>query len=227
MPTTFCFLSSDAQNALESIQETVFRMIAEELVRAGTIDPAGSSAEQLRAAVAEHILREFQDAEVKFNVAIDHTDDLLKQAREFMGTSKHHLACLLYATYFEHEMNSIIIAGRQRRKVEADIAKQVIRDLRFEAKSTYALALLGLPSLETAKRQSMQSIINARNAFVHYKWQSHDIDSDPVDKQRAAMREVLANCESVVKYLAEYEDRVFFDGKKSAFSEGRRERASP
>src|SRR5918911_1138114 len=74
-----------------------------DLINSGTIDPEGKSPSEIAEAVLAFVDRH---RNLEIVITIDHTDDLLKEARSFKKSKKTEAACLFYALYMEHKLNS-------------------------------------------------------------------------------------------------------------------------
>lgn len=146
--------------------------------------------------------------------AIDQTSTLLKEARRFAQADNNELACLFYATWFEHWLNDMINTVGKRRKLSDREITQIIRDIQFRAKSTWLFRILNLKPINEAHLKRMQSIIDARNAFVHYKWKHVDIDADSWEKDDEALASLISEAEKTVSYLRRLQNKQFFDGRK-------------
>jgi hypothetical protein len=200
---------------LERLGKALVRNMAEDLVRYSVIDPKGKSDQEVRLEIFNYLskLAENKGNNV-FAWAIDHSSTLLKEGRRFARLEKYELSCLFYATWFEHWLNDLInTTGRRKRFPEQDIT-QIIRDTQFRAKSTWLLRVLNLKPIADIHLKRMQSIIDARNAFVHYKWKHVDIDDEGWGKDEEALAEIINSVEKTVSYLRRLQNKQFFSGRK-------------
>jgi hypothetical protein len=200
---------------LERLGITLVRNMAEDLVRYGVVDQKGKSDEELHQEVLEYIGKIVKKkGNVVFAWSIDHTPTLLKEARKYARAAEHELSCLFYATWFEHWLNDLINTVGKRLKLTEQEIIQIIRETQFRAKSTWLLRILGLKPINEAHLRRMQSIIDARNSFVHYKWKHVDIDSDNWEKEEQALVSLLNGVEKTVSYLRKLQNKQFFGGRK-------------
>src|SRR3954469_25087072 len=84
----------------------MMRTIYVHLITTGVVDPEGKTPEQL--------LRELSRAAVKYSRAggfetmvIDYRSSLLADARKYRREEREQMSILLYATWFEHWINSL------------------------------------------------------------------------------------------------------------------------
>ena len=95
---------------------------------------------------------------------------------------------------------------------------QLIRDASFRAKTTWLLRLLGFGPIDESHLNLLQFIYDSRNAFVHYKWKSDDVDDEFPRRERKRLGEAVRRLEGTIKYLHSLESRYFFKGKEKALA---------
>lgn len=136
-------------------------------------------------------------------IVIDHTDVLLRLARQFQRNGEPNVACVFYALWVEHKLNMWLASlARARRWVEGDV-EAMIRDTQHRAKVTWLLRSFGAPEVLKRHRDAIQQVMDRRNGFVHYKWRKH---------KKSDARELasfLEGFEVTVRYLRRYEAKAF------------------
>ena len=125
------------------------------------------------------------------------------------------MSCVFYAVWLEHWLNHMIqMAGPRRNLTENEIL-EILRHAKFESKATWILRLLGLRPIAKIHLQRMRDVTERRNAFVHYKWKSVDMDVDD-SKERQDLKTLVEKIEGTVRYLRRLENQQIFGGKKQA-----------
>lgn len=135
------------------------------------------------------------------NVVIDHTEDLLKQARTSYKQKKNEFACLFYALWIEHTLNRLISSLATRKGFSDKEIEEIIRDTSYRSKSSWLLHLLGAESFNKSHVNLIVKLMEARNSFVHYKWK---IMNEQIDNE---LKAVLSKIEKTVRYIRNYEQK--------------------
>ena len=203
------------QKELERLGTALVRSISEDLVRYGVIKTEDKSNEELQEEIIKYIADLFRgNRNPVFVWATDYTSTLLREARKFARLEEHELSCLFYATWFEHWLNGMINAMGKRKKFTDQEITSIIRDTQFRAKSTWLLHVLGLKPISDMHLRRMQTIVDARNSFVHYKWKHVDIDDEQWKKDEQALAKLINDVEKTVSYLHRLHNQQFFAGRK-------------
>jgi hypothetical protein len=147
-------------------------------------------------------------------ICIDHTKKLLKNARSFLKQKDLEIAALFYATYFEHQINSLIERICIKKGVFGEDTKQILRETAFRAKCTWLLKILDLAPVASNHLKVMTQVFEIRNSFVHYKWQAYDIDSDYEIKEQLKITKILEEAEKSVIYLQRRINKQIHQDKK-------------
>jgi hypothetical protein len=178
-------------------------LISQDMIRQGLIDPTGKTDDEVK----QEIL-----ALGKRGITLidDHRPGLLKQARLFQKTDEVRLACLLYATWFEHWLNSVISTLAEKKGLDDKEVTQIIRDTNFDAKTGWLLRILGAKPISSKHKSIIKRTTELRNAFVHYKWRPAYMEDD--------MRSVILEVEKTLKYLMSYENKYFYKNEKKRVS---------
>ena len=167
--------------------------IATGLVKIGALSAEGKTHEQFMREFVDY----FEKEEPVF--AIDHTEDILKQAREYRKIEKNELACLFYALWFEHSLNGLISLLAGRKDFSEKEIEEIIRDTSYRSKSSWLPRAFGGKSFSQAHVNLIVKLMEVRNSFVHYKWKA-------VNEQRNnEIKVILSKVEKTVKYIRDYE----------------------
>ena len=138
----------------------------------------------------------------KVGVVTDYREGILREARRLSKADKKELAVLLFATWIEHFVNSLVEGQARKFGIEADETADMLRTTSMKAKVGWLLPLLKLPRMTSAKRTFIGQITEARNGFVHYKWKYRDPDV-PKENQDSIFEKI----DGLVRYLKRYEER--------------------
>jgi hypothetical protein len=74
-------------------------------------------------------------------------------------------------------------------------------------------ALFGYKPINEKHINVIKSLAEDRNSFVHYKWESRDLESANSD-QKSRDLEFIKKVKLSVRYVKTYESNVLFDNKK-------------
>jgi hypothetical protein len=192
---------SEVLNLSPELSRRIVTYIAQDLISQGRIDPTGKTDEELFNEIMAW-------GKIGSQLVADHKPDLLKQARVFAKADEAELACLLYATWFEHWLNGIVFTLGEKHRIGADEIAQIIRDTKFDAKSTWLLRLLGARPIHKNHLKMMRRTSDLRNGFVHYKWKAGAVE------MKKEMKQILSEVEKTVRYLMSYENKYLYKGQK-------------
>lgn len=192
----------------------VMRVFAENLIAHGTIDPRGKTEQELQREVFAILSRSTKGPPAPLRIALDYTQELLKEARRFADNEEGELACLFYATWFEHWSNRIISTIARRKKISEEEVSQIIRETPLRGETTWLLRILELKRINHIHLDRMQGIIEARNAFVHYKWKYLDPDSNEWKKRERTVGKIVRDAEKTVRYLRRLENEQVYHRRR-------------
>ncbi|MBP8537135.1 hypothetical protein [Streptomyces sp. MK37H] len=148
------------------------------------------------------------------HVVTDHCDDLPKKAVCAMHADEHWFAILFYATWLEHWVNNVLMSLSVRSGVPEGAAVALVRSCSFHVKIKDVWTSLKAAPLGKAHIRMMTDLMEFRNGFVHYKWQSRSIsDKDAYDQR---VKEVAVSAQNLVTILEELEDQLLFSGRRKA-----------
>jgi hypothetical protein len=107
---------SKSKKNTKSVEETISATFIQNLytsfVADGYIDPRGKSDTELKKEFWA-LARRFANQKTIYGITI-HYEDLLKEARQYVRREREEMACLFYATWFEHWVNHLVMTrGRQ------------------------------------------------------------------------------------------------------------------
>jgi hypothetical protein len=122
-----------------------------------------------------HIQKEFVNSEDVKEV-IDFQPRLLASARLLSSRAHPIEAVILYATWMEHWLNSLLLTTMLRRDMTEAHALQLIRQANIEAKLSGLWSLVELPALQEEHVKRIKFLAEVRNEHVHYKWKGQDPD---------------------------------------------------
>lgn len=196
----------------KKLAENLALALFESAVSNGSIDVEGKSEEELISEFLKLLTTFTQSSDKDVLWIVDHRTDVLQQARTYAKSKDYNLACMLYATWFEHWLNNVIVTTGRKRGLEGEEVFHIIRDTPFRGKLTWIFPLLGLRKLSITHRNAIFKITDIRNSFVHYKWRGKDDASN--EREKKELIDCLANIEKTIKYLRRYENNFIFYGKK-------------
>jgi hypothetical protein len=149
-----------------------------------------------------------------FNICIDHRELLLQDAAHFWNAEKYDLAYVIYATWFEHSINFIIMK-RVAKNISQKYGNEIVRSLSILAKFSWLLDLVGLPSFNQKHRATIAKVADLRNAFIHYKFPTKDIDMSAPLNEREKLDTFYLQIIKAVRYMKAYGTRTVLSGKST------------
>lgn len=160
-------------------------------------DPADPA---LRASLATAMRDLLADPTHQF--VLDHRASIWTSAKAIRGSDPEG-SLILYATYIEHWLNSMIIVAARGRGLSKAQCEDLAKSTSIQRKLDWAFALLGIPPLDDTRRGQLMEATNERNAYVHYKWTGRT----SAEHAEAGVRliRILGNMDSLLEYLAEFQ----------------------
>ncbi len=177
---------------------------AESLLRNRDVHPKTTSAALWRAYGSS--LRK----NTELAIVIDHTVSLITEARRHGRERRFAMANLFYATYIEHCLNDMLSTVAKWRKMKSADIRNMLRVTNIEAKATWLLAVFGAKPIPESQLQTIRLILEARNAFVHYKWTP---ETQPRSGEVMETRN-LKRAERAIRYLNRRATRLVFGSSK-------------
>jgi hypothetical protein len=141
----------------------------------------------------------------------DHRDSLLQKAEMFLKTNDLELAIVLYAMFFEHAINGVIVRTLEKKKIINKTKNEILRSASLKAKLTWVLELLNLPKFNEKHAKFILNIAEERNAFVHYKFNAYHADKNIEEPLQTLLNDVKKS----IRYIKNYDTKVIYKGKKS------------
>ena len=132
----------------------------------------------------------------------DYRSEMVNSAQ---GEASPLTVLILHATWIEHWVNKMIAVQTLALGIEQEETKGIIRDTPLRGKLTWLLKLLGLPPIEKKHLSQINEIMDARNAYVHYKWQLRDWDGFRTEEAR--IRSIVDRLPDTRGYLTEHEEK--------------------
>ena len=158
------------------------------------------------------------NSKTEYKIVVSHTEDLLKTAREFRDKDDSNKAKLFYATYFEHELNDLIIELTQKKNIDKKTTTDIIKSVTIIGKLTWLLSILGATKFSEIHKNIILKIADERNAFVHYKYnpENDDFKTTSQEKDNNLKKiEGFKKIENAITYLKKYKSRILFNGNKT------------
>lgn len=179
---------------LDYLAKTVLHGVICELINIGVVNPKGKTGDQIVDEVGKYV----ENHVAELQLIVDHTDDIVRQARVYQKFNKKELACLFYALYIEHRLNEIVSHLASRRKLPVKDIEALTRETSYKAKCSWLLHILGGKPVHILHLNRINKLMELRNSFVHYKWR-------PMSEQmESETKSVLENIDKTIKYLSYY-----------------------
>jgi hypothetical protein len=155
------------QSQVLEIGAAFFHNITRDGLRRGDLCLTGKTHAEIAKEVCDYV-RKWADSD--FTLVDDHRPTLLEEARRAATEDRLMIATVLYATFFEHTLNDLVLAGCARSKLDEAIAMRLVRASSVFDKTGDLLADIGLPPFPSETATIIRKIAELRNEFVHYKW---------------------------------------------------------
>jgi hypothetical protein len=149
-----------------------------------------------------------------FKIVIDHKTDLLETARYFLKQKEYNKSKLFYATYFEHEINGLIIELCEKKKIEKKTINDIIKSVTIIGKFTWLPLILGATKVSEVHKNIILRTADERNAYVHYKYNPGEDENENEEKESKIIKE-FQRIESTITYIKKYKSRNIFNGNKT------------
>ncbi|WP_371598550.1 hypothetical protein [Streptomyces sp. NBC_00564] len=213
------------ESLFEEFGSRILWGIVDQCVRRGLVDVEGLSDSEVVGTALLDFLKETDanaaivDGEVAWSdddvhVLIDHSEGLLGKASEAMRAEEYWFAILFYATWMEHWVNNILMSLSVRSGIPEGVAVTLMRSCGFNLKIKDVWASLGATPIAKAHMRTMTDLMEFRNGFVHYKWQSRSMTDESARDQR--VKEVAQSAQNLVTALESLEDQIIFFGRRNA-----------
>jgi hypothetical protein len=120
--------------------------------------------------------RKEQNESLDYRYAVSFLDSILERATIDAESGKDELAVSFYAIWLEHFLNRALTSALRRKGYTSKHIIPLIRELRLRTKAFSLWKISDLPPIDEADLNLIDSIVNHRNSFLHYKWIEHDQD---------------------------------------------------
>ena len=184
-----------------------FHNIARDAVRRGDVNIAQKPRDEAVRELCAYV-RNWVEGEI--TMVDDHRPEILEEARRCANEERPMIAIVLYATYFEHALNDLVLAGCARAKINHSIARRLVRAASVVDKTEELLSDIGLRLLPDSTMKAIRRIAECRNEFVHYKWIGRT-DAE-IDAHRIRIAETLRCAELAVTAFEAYEKMTLLEG---------------
>ena len=161
--------------------------------------------------LADKLLRIFKKYE--WAIIIDHSDNLIMTAKQFGNEKDFDKAKLFYATFFEHELNNIIVTLCRKKSIDKKTINEIIKSINLIGKLTWLPLIFDIPTVSEQHKKIILKIADDRNAYVHYK---HNPQPDEIDTNREQKNILeLKQIQKTVTYFKKYVSRVLYGNRKT------------
>lgn len=195
-------------NISDKLSRSVFNSIVHSLFRDGTLTLADFEDKEKFKKKLLSI-----NAKANYKIIIDHSESLISTARQFNKTGKIENAKLFYATYFEHELNGIIIELCQKKSIDKKTINDIIKSVNLIGKLTWLPLVLGIPQVNVAHKNIILKLADDRNAYIHYKHNPQPDESDANKEQKE--QEEIKKIEKTITYFKKYVSRILYNKQKT------------
>ncbi len=149
----------------------------------------------------------------EYQVIVNHTDNLINNARHFNEIGEVNNAKIFYATYFEHELNRIINELCQRKSINKKETNNIIKSINIIGKLTWLPLILGIPKISVQHKNVILKLADNRNAYIHYK---HNPEPNELNvNQKQNIQEDIKQIEKTITYFKKYSSRILFNNQKT------------
>jgi len=207
--------TEESWTASEEFRQMSFRFFASvtaALIAQGAIDPAGKSSDEIFDESKSIVAGWFdEDPNFELDLTVDHTDGLLEQSARAMNEDKLETSVLLLATWFEHWINYFLGSMLYRRELSDEAISVLVRELKIRTKFTAFWELLRLDALDDEHLAAIQTCVDRRNEFAHYKWRPSRVGEQDV------LRRTITRGLRAVERLQQIEDEHLYGGRRAEF----------
>lgn len=154
-------------------------------------------------------------------MTVDHTQSLISKARYYRKSNEYNFSKIFYATFFEHQVNLLIHVYCLRNKIDTKNQMSIIQSVNIWSKLTWLLLIMGYPKIKKDHLNTIKTLADSRNAFVHYKWKE-DTDFHKIinsEKKKNEINNEFEKIEKAVKYFKRYCSKIHFKGNKGRIKE--------
>jgi len=178
--------------------------LTEALISEGRINPKGKNIDDLIREALE--IWKVSKLEIKFSD--DSTADLIERAQVEREGGDLYLSVLFCALWFEHWINFVILKRAIQLGIDEKDIYSFLRETNIRAKTGWLLKLIKLPPLSEQQMERINHILELRNSFAHYKWNTFLLEEDNTAKK---YEDIIDNFMLISEELKNYEIANIFN----------------
>lgn len=215
------------EDAMHSAKASEFVQLAITLLEAaftgavefGHVKVGSASAEDIVVDVLSHLggwsLDSQGDASSNsphFRTVLDHRDDLFENARRAAADGDDSVAIVLYATWFEHSINALLIVALRRTAIPDSLISLIVKKFNWREKISQLWPIVDLEPLSPENLKTANHVMDMRNEFVHYKWKAGD--EKAINDHVAMLRERVRQVDALQSGLTQISEDFLWDGRR-------------
>ena len=209
-------MNINKKEALDKDEKKLIRILAESFLASGYLVEEDFNDESSLVSKVDDILQRAEIIPV-----VDHTKTLLENADKFMRTNEYDLSIIMYATYFEHELNKLIENILSKQEITNKSRNELIRSVNISGKCSWLLEVIGLPKFNLNHMKVINEVSSERNSFVHYKWNPMENYSETEKKIN-----LISRAKRTSTYMKQYSSKNIYSGKKGSIKKALTKRSS-
>src|SRR6476659_8838632 len=196
----------------------VIRTVIESAVRYGDIQLEGRTDEAIKKDIHAYIRARLAEPNIFGSPAqYDYQSELINEARRYESMGDFDLALMFYATWFEHWLNGMFVAREPMVALEREEIIRLIRETDLASKTGHIWQLLFGEKLPGDVVETILTVAEARDAFVHYKSTPYPSEVEERTEKRE-LRNLTQRAAAAVTQLGAIEDRIAFAGSLNRLS---------
>jgi hypothetical protein len=196
-----------SRELVQQLAEHVLRGFVED----GTIDIQDKTPAEIVAEYQSIIDASATGSGRELRSIVDYRKNLLNRAAAEVNIEQYWMAVILYATWFEHEINATLTRAFERKDYDANVIAPLLRELRPRTKASALWSVAGLPPIKDEDLTLLDQIVQFRNAFVHYKWVAYDERAD--DQRNRQLKDIVEKAPGLVSSLANIQTEAFWNNR--------------
>ncbi|PPG02674.1 hypothetical protein C5E06_09480 [Pseudoclavibacter sp. RFBI5] len=189
------------------IASLVIKGIARSMVIQGEVDLDAVSGQDLLDLAKRRLVELVRSGDVDFTMILDHTENILTDARTHAENGKDEYAFVFYALYYEHILNRAI----RERAIQLDLSEKEGLELMrrgMPEKLGLTWKLLFGAKFPEELRADILATSRRRNSFIHYKWHADPTLESNLEAEEARRSKSLAAAERAAVDLTDHLNRL-------------------